>query len=45
MIDALVEFGRVQPVWLNRKSEEKHREIPTIGNLENLKEILNSFGG
>ena len=45
VIDALVEFGRVQPVWLNRKSEEKHREIPTIGNLENLKEILNSFGG
>lgn len=43
VIEALCEAGSFKPVWLNRKTKEKHPNCETVFDLTNLKEVLGGY--
>lgn len=43
VIDALCKAGSFNPIWLNRKTKEKHPNCETVFDLTNLKEVLGNY--
>lgn len=41
--EALSKVGLFKPVWLNRKTEEKHPDCETVFDLTNLRKLLDSY--
>ncbi|MBU0534705.1 MAG: HAD family hydrolase [Patescibacteria group bacterium] len=41
--DALCKAGSFKPIWLNRKTKEKHPDCETVFDLTNLKEVLGNY--
>lgn len=43
VIEALCKAGPFKPIWLNRKTKEKHPDCETVFDLTNLKEVLGNY--
>jgi FMN phosphatase YigB (HAD superfamily) len=43
VIDALYQLGSFKPVWLNRKTKDKHPNCETVSDLTSLKEVLGNY--